>query len=114
MIAILLLNGSGVLSSVHKLTHDCGGCESTSLKQCGAEIDRHEHKSDDRDQPKPDHDDEGCEICLALAGLNLIPIADTPQIVTQTGFVSEPLGSAIIAPARDPLGNQPARAPPAC
>jgi hypothetical protein len=112
MIAILLLNGSGVLSSLHKLTHLSG--DSEKITHCDHGSGHHEHPSEDGDQPKPDHDDEGCEICLGLAGLNLIPIADAPQIVSHAGFVAEPIGSAMTAPTREPLGDQPARAPPAC
>jgi hypothetical protein len=129
MIAALLLHGSGVLSSIHKLTHDCGGCVEIQVTHCadddfnacaapstpcGTASESPDRPSDDEDQPKPDQDDEGCEICLGLAGLHLIPIENAPRIVTHVGFADESVDSSLIAYTRVPLGDQPARAPPAC
>lgn len=112
MIAILLLNGSGVVSSIHKLTHHIG--DESRVSQCGHGDDHHDHSSEDPDQPNPEPNDEGCEICLGLSGLHLIPIADAPRAVPSNGVIVEPVATSLIVRARDALGDHPARAPPVC
>lgn len=112
MIAILLLNGSGVVSSIHKLSHHAG--DESAISHCGHGGDHHDHPSDDEDQPNPEHDDEGCQICLGLAGLHLIPNDGSIRVTPHFGVEVEPIALALIVRTRDALGDHPARAPPVC
>lgn len=112
IIAILLLNGSGVVSSIHKLSHHAG--DESTISHCGHGGDHHDHPSDDEDHPNPDHDDEGCQICLGLAGLHLIPIDGSVRVTPHFGVEVEPIALSLIVRTRDALGDHPARAPPVC
>ena len=112
MIMILLLNGSGVMSSIHKLTHHVG--DESTISHCGHSSDHHTHTSDGEDQPNPEPEDEGCEICLGLSGMHLIPIEDSVRVVPHYGVDVEPIALSVIVRSRDALGEHPARAPPIC
>ena len=112
MIMILLLNGSGVMSSIHKLTHHVG--DESTISHCGHSSDHHTHTSDGEDQPNPEPEDEGCEICLGLSGMHLIPIEDSVRVVPHDGVDVEPIALLVIVRSRDALGEHPARAPPIC
>ena len=102
IIAILLLNGSGVVSSLHKIVHHAGDDDA----------DHSEQSNEKDDLPVPQ--DEGCEICLGLAGLNLIPVEEPLRVVTFANFTAEFIVASHSAHTRDPLGECPARAPPVC
>lgn len=110
MIAVLLLNGSGVVSSVHKIMHHAG--DEAAFSHCDHDGGHNEQPSDEEDQPQPE--DEDCEICLGLAGLNLVPAEELPRVqsfgIASPECVPEP--RAVLT--RDPAGDHPARAPPAC
>jgi len=110
IIAILLLNGSGVVSSLHKIVHHAG--DDTHVSHCDHDADHSEQSNEKDDLPVPQ--DEGCEICLGLAGLNLIPVEEPLRVVTFANFTAEFIVASHSAHTRDPLGECPARAPPVC
>lgn len=110
LIAILLLNGSGVVSSVHKIMHHAG--DDAAISHCDHDGGHHEQPVDEDDQPQPE--DEDCEICLGLAGLNLVPADDLPRVPSFGAVSPECITQSRAVLTRDPLGDHPARAPPAC
>ena len=110
IIAILLLNGSGVVSSLHKVVHHAG--DNTHVSHCDHDADHNEQSNEKDDLPVPQ--DEDCEICLGLAGLNLIPVEEPLRVVTVAIFTTELFVASQFAYTRDPLGECPARAPPVC
>lgn len=112
MIAALLLQGGGVVSSLHKLRHHTG--DSPAVSGCSHDSVHSSHeRGDPEPTPEPDNDDD-CSICLGLAGLHLIPIAEAPRVVPTPIFESVRLGKSISAIIRVDLGDHPARAPPVC
>lgn len=111
MIAALLLHGSGVLSSVHKIRHHSGDVSLVVGCDHDAPGTTHEHGEK---QPTPEREDEDCDLCLGLAGLHLIPVMDSPRVVAAAPIEEERAAAPCEGYAAVDRREHPARAPPAC
>lgn len=116
LIAMLLIQGSGAVSLLHKLTHhpgfgaDRGGEAAVLLCHDAADP---ADRSDEHPEPQPG-DEEDCSICLGLAGLHLVP-APEPVRVVDIPVVWQRLHiESRVCVIRSALSDAPARAPPVC
>ena len=109
MIMLLLLQGGGVVSALHKITHHAQTQSVTSCEHGSAE-----HAPVPDDGPSPEQGDDDCSICLGLSGLHLAPVADAPRVCDTPEFVVARVVSIWTPVACREMGEHPARAPPVC
>lgn len=114
---LLLLHGSGAVSSLHMLTHQA---HEPGVSSC-APADRshaHEHEPnpdpEPTPEPAPEPGDKDCSICLGLAGLHLSSVDTETRVVIVPAFAEPMRSQALLHQKRITHALSDARAPPVC
>jgi hypothetical protein len=121
LIAILALHGSGVLSSLHHLTHHTDAANAIESSCATSHVHTHaheqvdDHDDDQSDQPTPsDEHGEECSFCLGLSGLHLVASLEPVRIIPTTITEIDRSIDAQLVYSTAVLVDHPARAPPVC
>lgn len=109
MITLLLLQGSGVVSALHKITHHT---HTQTLASCDHATSG--EGTEREDAPAPEREDDDCSICLGLAGLHLVPVIDATRVCEMPEFEVVCIAPIWVPCSRFATGEHPARAPPVC
>lgn len=109
MVLLLLLQGGGVVSALHKISHHTPEQRVSSCDHASGE-----HAPERNDAPSPEQGDDECSICLGLSGLHLAPVADAPKVIAMPGFEADRFAPVCAVCLFRVNGEPPARAPPVC